>query len=274
VEQPTERRKTPRAAIVAPLVILLIAGLVAGGYFIGRSSGRAASGVGPSAKAGTSPGAVAASQGCTDINSNPVAVGGSLLTDSTLTCLLAKHVPADIRQHCTALDGKADVAQLPRPGAVQQPPATDVFLRCSVPFAGNTFKVWYLFKHDRDEVGLDYKSILDANNITIDEGPANPICRTANGIERRWYVAAQEPSGASTLTTHVFDKASAEQPSRFYPTYGRFACWNDQQHNEWIAWTDANLTVLTVAENPSGGSWDKFQSWWRFKAGPGHPPSA
>ena len=272
--RPPHRTRQFRPAILVPVVILLIGGLLVAGYLIGRSSRGAATAAGPSPKAGTGGGALPASQGCKDINSNPVAVGGSLLADGTLTCLLAKHVPADIRQHCIPLDGKNNEGQLPLAGAARQPPATDVFLRCSVPFAGNTFTAWYLFKHDRDEVGLDYKAILAANGIAINEGPANPVCRTAPRIERRWYVAAQEPLAATTTTTHVFDKAQAEARSKFYPNYGRFACWTDQQANEWMAWTDANLTVLTVAENLSGGSWDKFESWWRFRAGPGHPPSA
>ena len=283
VEEPRERpprppgppgdKRTRRTAVVIPLVVLLIAGVAAGGYFLGRSSvhptpgsSRNAVGGGPSA---------AAVPGCTDLNGNPVSVGSTDIAADTVTCLLVKHVPGQIREGCVVQNGTTDAAKLPLAGAAQQPPAADVFLLCDhVSFGGNTFTVWYLFKHDRDEVGVDYQQILTSNHIAVNENASEQSCATTHPIERRWYVEKQslDPAGAATNVVHTFDPRDALAFSKFYPVYGRFACFQEGA-DEWIAWTDANLTVLTVAKS-SGGNWDKLQTWWAIDAGPGHPPVA
>src|SRR5438552_306370 len=113
----------------------------------------------------------------------------------------------------------------------------DVFLLCDhVAYGGNTFSVWYMFKHDRDEVGTDYKQILTSNNISVNGNAAQQRCSTANPIERRWYVeqASLDPSGAATNIAHTFNESEAVALSRFYPVYGRFACFQ-KGADEWIA---------------------------------------
>ncbi len=263
------------------VLVTVIALLAVGAFFLGafvfpdRSNDptQAAGGGSPRATGGPSPGA--AVSGCTDLNGAPVSVGTTRLPSDTVTCLLAKHVAASIRAGCRVLDGTTDADQLPRAGGAQQPPAADVFLRCEhVSFGGNTFTVWYMFKHDRDEVGNDYKQILNSNGIGINQSATQESCATTHPIERIWYVENQalDPAGAATNIVHTFDRGKAVEFSRFYPRSGRFVCFQDGA-DEWIAWTDANLTVLSVARN-SGGNWDKLLRWWALDAGPGHPPVA
>jgi serine/threonine protein kinase len=271
--RPREREGTRRPARVLPLAALLIVALAAGGYLLGRSTAGTTSGPSPRATGGGAP--VPAGAGCTDLAGSPVAVGGKAISGDSITCLLAKHVPAEIRDGCESLNGKTDAAKLPLPGAAQQPPVADVFLLCDhVSFGGNTFTVWYMFKHDRDEVGVDYQQILTSNHIAVNENANQQRCATTQPIERRWYVEKEslDPAGAATNVVHTFDTHQALPFSKFYPVYGRFTCFQDGA-DEWIAWTDANLTVLTVAKS-AGGNWDKLQTWWATDAGPGHPPIA
>jgi hypothetical protein len=256
-----------------PLVVILVVGLIGGAFLLGRNTTN--SNGGPSQRGSGGPTVIPAGEGCTDLNGNPVQVGGQDIDGSSIGCLLAKHVPAEIRAGCQTLNGKTDAAKLPLAGKAQQPPAADVFLLCpNVSFGGNTFTVWYMFKHDRDEVGVDYQQILTSNNISVNENASQSSCATTHPIEKRWYVEQKslDPAGAQTNIVHTFDTSKAIPFSKFYPVYGRFSCFQDGA-NEWVAWTDANLTVLTVALS-EGGNWDKLQTWWATDAGPGHPPVA
>ncbi|MDP9342484.1 MAG: serine/threonine protein kinase [Actinomycetota bacterium] len=271
--EPRERERTRRPAWVLPIAALLAVALAAGGYLLGKNTAGTTPGKSPRATGGPVP--IPAGSGCTDLNGNPVSVGGTEIAADSITCLLAKHVPAEIRDGCVTLNGKTDAAKLPLPGAAQQPPVADVFLLCDhVSFGGNTFTAWYMFKHDRDEVGVDYQQILTSNHIAVNENANQQRCATIHPIERRWYVEKEslDPAGAATNVVHTFDTKQALPFSKFYPVYGRFTCFQDGA-DEWIAWTDANLTVLTVAKS-AGGNWDKLQTWWATDAGPGHPPIA
>jgi serine/threonine protein kinase len=264
---PPEPRRDRRRAVAIPVALLLVAAVAGAGYLLGRSSTKEA----PKVAGQSTPVPPAAGAGCTDIVGNPVSVGGSQLTEGTVTCLLAKHVPSPVRSGCQTLSGKTDAEKLPLVGQAKQPPASDVFLMCPrVTYLGNTFSVWYMFKHDRDEVGLDYRQVLTSNNISVDQNSSADHCASTNPIERRWWVLAGSVSAATTNIVHTFDESQAIPLSKFYPVSGRFLCFQDGA-DEWITWTDANLTVLGAARN-TGGNWDKFQSWWSLDAGPGHPP--
>jgi hypothetical protein len=247
-----------------------VAGVAAGGYLLGRNSAAQKSPLVPTQPT-QRPAAPAPAPGCTDILGRKVLVGGAKIPDGTVSCLLAKHVPTQTRSGCQVLSGKTDTDKLPLAGRAKQPPASDVFLLCPrVTYLGNTFSVWYMFKHDRDEVGLDYKQILNSNGIEVDQNKTADHCASTNPIERLWWVDAGSVSAAATNVVHTFDHSQAIPFSRFYPVSGRFVCFQ-QGADEWIAWTDANLTVLGVARN-TGGNWDKFQTWWSLDSGPGHPP--
>lgn len=242
--------------MVLTVLLLLVAGVGVGAYALGRGSVDAGS-------AATAP-----VTDCADVNLDPVTVGTLGLAENTLTCLLAKHVPPNIRPDCTALTA-ADREQLPTAELnLAQPLPIDVFLKCAVSYGNNSFDVWYLFKHDRKDVGTSYLTVLTQNGVDVDENSDSDDCAGA-AIERRWYELQGQPAGETIQ--HTF----TEQPfRRFYPAVGRFACWLDQNQSQWIAWTDANLTVLSLAKNPTGGDWRTFQEWWSTQAGLGHPPSA
>jgi len=87
-------------------------------------------------------------------------------------------------------------------------------------------------------------------------------------IERRWWVV---PETNGETIRHTF---TTEPVSLGIPSTGRFGCWQDAAQRQWIAWTDANLPVLALAEATSPGFSRDLQSWWEQAAGPGHPPNA
>ena len=265
---PASRRSVALVAVVALLVGTAIGGGIA--FTLTRSDSTPSAAVADGAAAGTP---------CTDIAGNPVTVGspGSRLTEGTLTCLLSKHIPSDVRSRCRM--GTGDVsgssAGLPPELGVSQLKA-DVFLVCSVPFSGTDFDVWYLFKHDRIDVAFDYQAVLSANgfeglghNGTVFYVNAERSdCAAGSPLERRWYVV-REASGETIR--HTFEP----QPIVLgIPSTGRFACWRDANQQPWIAWTDANLPVLALARATGAGYSRDLMDWWQNRAGPGHPPNA
>ena len=228
---------------------------------------------------GTSTIAALGSTPCDDIAGNPVTVGtpAAPLIEGTLICLLSKHVPADIRSRCNIGNGNvnSESAQLPAALGVEQLKA-DVFLSCSVPYSGTSFNVWYVFKHDRIDVGDDYQAVLLANGFG-GQGRDGTVyfvnnrqssCVVVPMIERRWWVV---PETNGETIRHTF---TTEPVSLGIPSTGRFGCWQDAAQHQWIAWTDANLPVLALAEATSAGFSRDLQSWWEQAAGPGHPPNA
>jgi serine/threonine protein kinase len=249
-----------RRALV-PLLVLALVAFGTAGYFIGRGSVHAV----PGSPTGT------AAKGCTDIAGNPVKVGATSLFEGSLACLLSKHVPTNIRPNCQVLDGSADKALLPTQAVGGGTLHADVFLKCRVVHGDENFSAWYLFKHDRIDVGGDYLTVLTADHVSPDVGNLETAtnCDQKQPFERRWFIAPGQPIGQTVV--HTF----TPQPIiRFYPSTGRFACWQDTALNRWIAWTDANLPVLALAEATGVGTFRNLQEWWASEAGPGHPAHA
>jgi serine/threonine-protein kinase len=265
---PAPRRSLTLAAAIALLVGAVLGGGIA--YALARSDTTPAAAGASRAVGGTQ---------CTDVAGNPVSVGspGSRLTEGTLTCLLSKHIPTDVRARCRTGTGdvSASSADLPPQLGVSQLKA-DVFLQCSVPFSGTDFDVWYLFKHDRIDVAYDYQAVLSANGFDglgrdgtvfyVDAGRSD--CAAGTPLERRWYVVVE--ANGETIR-HTFEP----QPIVLgIPSTGRFACWRDADQQPWIAWTDANLPVLALARASGAGYSRDLVDWWQNRAGPGHPPNA
>ena len=268
----TPPRPPARRGLAVVAVIALLVGTVIGGgiaYLLTRPDSTAAADVASPAAGGTA---------CTDIAGNPVTVGSSTsLSEGTLSCLLSKHIPKDIRARCEM--GTGDVsgssADLPPELGVAQLKA-DVFLKCSVPFSGTDIDLWYLFKHDRIDVAFDYQAVLSANGFA-GMGQEETVfyvnakrgdCAAGTAVERRWYVVLE--SNGETIR-HTFEP----QPIVLgIPSTGRFACWRDATQRPWIAWTDANLPVLALARAAGAGYARDLVDWWQDRAGPGHPPNA
>jgi serine/threonine-protein kinase len=262
-----------RRGLALVAAIALLAGAVIGGgivYTLTRSDSTPAVDVASPAVGGTE---------CTDIAGNPVTVGSptTRLSEGTLSCLLSKHIPRDVRARCEI--GTGDVsrssADLP-PGLGVAQLKADVFLKCSVPFSGTDIDVWYLFKHDRIDVAYDYQAVLSANGFAGagQDGTVFYVnakradCAAGSSVERRWYVVLE--SNGETIR-HTFEP----QPIVLgIPSTGRFACWRDATQRPWVAWTDANLPVLAVARAAGAGYSRDLVDWWQDRAGPGHPPNA
>jgi tRNA A-37 threonylcarbamoyl transferase component Bud32 len=257
-----------RAGIALILALVFLAGAAIGG---GTAYGLRSKDTSTVAALGSTP--------CTDIAGDPVTVGAPAapLVEGTLTCLLSKHIPGDIRSKCHLGNGNVNSAsaQLPADLRVEQLKA-DVFLNCSVPYSGTNFNLWYLFKHDRIDVADDYQAVLLANGFR-GQGLKGSVffvndhqssCVLASNIERRWWVVPEENG---ETVRHTFTK---EPVSLGVPSTGRFGCWQDAEQHPWIAWTDANLPVLALAEATGAGFSRDLLSWWEQAAGPGHPPNA
>ena len=269
---PSPRELDRKAKLVhaAQLVgIALVGAAIATVIFLLTGNGNGSEGE-PAARGATA---------CTDIAGSLVTVGAppSQLDEGTLSCLMSKHIPRDVRATCTSGTGDATGASADLPASLGVTALkADVFLECTVPFSGKDFDVWYLLKHDRIDVAYDYQAVLSANGF---EGAGKDgtvfyvnahrsDCATGSALERRWFVVV-EPNGETIR--HTF------QPQPIVlglPSTGRFACWRDADERPWVAWTDANLPVLALARASSAGYSRDLLDWWQNNAGPGHPPNA